>query len=306
MLVCNVSMWAPRRAIAAELLEIAGADDASTSGQVLETLIDDPASADDTLDVFFGEILSDAATASDSPDAGLIAGAEVVEELTAGSTQDGTVLGAADIVAILETVTSASTQDGIVTPAVIGTNWNPGDKSSSITLSNSNLTATGTAGFAGVRAVSGHSSGKYYFELTVTTWANASTAVGIALSTANLGNFPIGSVGSAIVYNSGIVWVNNVNMGNSPMGNFPNGSIIGIAADFTASLIWFRVAPAGNWNGSATANPATGTGGISIASISGTLYPLFAPNAAGDAATANFGMSAFSGAVPSGFTAGWP
>ena len=86
------------------------------------------------------------------------------------------------------------------------------------------------------------------------------------------------------------------------------GDVIGIALDVGAQLAWFRVAPSGNWNGSGTANPATGTGGLSLASITNVDdCPLvgFFPGI-GESATANFGDSAFSGAVPSGFTTGWP
>jgi len=80
--------------------------------------------------------------------------------------------------------------------------------------------------------------------------------------------------------------------------------VIGIAVDFSGQLIWFRVAPAGSWNGSGTANPATGVDGISISVIAGSRFPTMTGQG-GDAITANFGASAFTGVVPSGFTSGF-
>jgi hypothetical protein len=50
------------------------------------------------------------------------------------------------------------------------------------------------------------------------------------------------------------------------------GSVVEICVDIDARLFWLRVS-AGNWNGSGTANPATGVGGINIAAMTGTLYP---------------------------------
>jgi hypothetical protein len=55
-------------------------------------------------------------------------------------------------------------------------------------------------------------------------------------------------------------------------------------------------------------NPDTGTGGVVIPA--GTIVPIVVFGGGGgvpnNVVTANFGASAFSGAVPSGFTSGWP
>jgi hypothetical protein len=104
----------------------------------------------------------------------------------------------------------------------------------------------------------------------------------------------------------GSVWVNGTKVGSVVLGARSSGDIIGVAVDFTAQLIWYRVAPSGNWNGSGTANPATGAGGYSFSALgAGSLYPLGIINASSDALTANFGGSSFSGAVPSGFASGF-
>jgi len=83
---------------------------------------------------------------------------------------------------------------------------------------------------------------------------------------------------------------------------------VGGAVDLDNRKIWFRLAPSGNWNASGTANPATNTGGYTIPA--GTMVPFVTfggtAGTAGHALTANFGASVFSGAVPAGFTSGWP
>lgn len=92
MLVCNVSMRPPRRAIAAELAEAGTAADALGTGNVVfATLVDDPASVADVVDAYLGEIMLEAASASDSPDAGLAFGAAIVETVAAAETSDGTI-----------------------------------------------------------------------------------------------------------------------------------------------------------------------------------------------------------------------
>jgi hypothetical protein len=58
------------------------------------------------------------------------------------------------------------------------------------------------------------------------------------------------------------------------------------------------------WNNSATANPSTNTGGQALTGLTaGPYYALFQAQAPSDAATVNFGASAFSQAVPTGFAA---
>jgi hypothetical protein len=184
--------------------------------------------------------------------------------------------------------------------------WNSADKVS-ITLSGTNsLTATSGAGVSGVRTTGLQGSGKYYFEFLGTTlggtnlWgvANAAAVLSTALNT---------NLNIATVARSGTVIINNVQQGvTALLGTIANGNIVGVALDVTNNLIWFRIAPSGNWNASGTGNPTTGVGGFSITSIATGLYGFFAANGSGIVTTANFGDTAFSGAVPSGFTSGFP
>lgn len=91
MLVCNVSLRAPRRAISVALAEAATAVDASTTGQVIfATLVDDPASVADTVDAYLGEVMVEAASASDDVSAGSAFSAAVDESVTATDVMNGT------------------------------------------------------------------------------------------------------------------------------------------------------------------------------------------------------------------------
>src|SRR5262245_49582876 len=72
MFVSLVSLRRRHAAIAADILEATTATDALGTGAViLVTLIDDPANVDDIVDAFIGELLYEAASASDTISAGL-------------------------------------------------------------------------------------------------------------------------------------------------------------------------------------------------------------------------------------------
>jgi hypothetical protein len=191
-----------------------------------------------------------------------------------------------------------------VTPVVYAT-FNPADLSN-VTLSNGNLTVTGKVGTGAARSGTSVSSGKYYFEGKLTAIINNSLTVGICTAAANLATVNGNSTAAAAATRLGSIFVNNVNTG-ATLGTRAVNDVIGVAVDATARLIWFRVAPSGNWNGSGTADPAAGTGGLNISALSGALFVLASTGStANDVVTVNFGASAFSGAVPSGFTSGWP
>jgi hypothetical protein len=66
-------------------------------------------------------------------------------------------------------------------------------------------------------------------------------------------------------------------------------------------LGWMRKG-SGNWNGDATANPATGVGGVIIQSGSFDPAVGFASSSSANGAyTADFGATAYANAAPSGF-----
>ena len=192
------------------------------------------------------------------------------------------------------------------------TTFNPSDKTAGISLSGGNLVAQGTAANQAVRAIDRRTSGKFYWEVTPTV-SVANIGIGVAngavalssLSSVNAAT----SIGCAWATNSGAVGTLHID-GNqylSVIGALVAGTPICIALDFDNCLIWFRNGAAGNWNGLAGANPATTSGGYTSpfgATLAG--YPLSLHTSTGSTHTANFGDTAFVGAVPSGFTGGFP
>jgi hypothetical protein len=165
--------------------------------------------------------------------------------------------------------------------------WNPSDKSAAIALSSGNLLATSSSSNTGVRATQGVSSGKFYCEFTVST----SGWVGFALAAT-----PLNSNAIAVAPSSGWIQVNGSSVQN--MGGL--GNPICVAIDLGAKLAWFRSGTAGNWNGSGTANPATGVGGVSFAAVVGTLFPAVTAMLNGE--TGILTPVSVAGVVPSGFS----
>lgn len=191
--------------------------------------------------------------------------------------------------------------------------WDSGQLSNA-TLSGGDLIAT-ASGVGGVRGQGTNRTGKWYWETTLTTLAT-SARLGIGWANTPPSTFnstsnnaaTLTAAGDISVNGSGTVTVGGVSTSVS-FGARASGDLICIAVDLDAGLLWFRVGAAGNWNNNAARNPATGAGGVSIASVvSGPAYdwyPFVGMGATGGVWTANFGASAFTGTVPSGFTSGW-
>jgi hypothetical protein len=283
MLVCNVSMRPPGRSVAADLAEMAVADDMLTTGTVVfATLVDDPASVDDRLDAYLGEIMLEAASADAVATAGL------------------------DYIAAIDaTVTAADTQDGTVTTAPAASTWNPSDKAANAVLSNGNLTVASSSSTSGARGTKGITSGKVYFELTASgsTSSGASTA-GVATGSASLTSFAAAGQITVGLFD-GTSYYNGGGSGLPTLGAIAAGDKICVAIDFANQRLWFRK-NGNNWNATAGADPATNTGGLNISTLvpSNALYPVAIPTSSpANNFTGNFGASAFSYSVPSGFVA---
>lgn len=146
-------------------------------------------------------------------------------------------------------------------------------KSTAVTLSNSNLTAT-VSSSTGVVAATVNISGKTYFELTHGTTLSGTASLGlIRLGAQTYSTTLIGgdSSSTGVGYRStGAVYLNNTT--STTLATFTVSNNIGVAFDPTLKLVWFRV-NGGNWNNDVIANqdPANGIGGIDISSIGGTL-----------------------------------
>jgi hypothetical protein len=163
-----------------------------------------------------------------------------------------------------------------------------------------------------VRAADRQLVGKFYWECTFNTVASVTTGVGVHVSSFAFGGGGYatgGAVGTCgVVQTGGNVYLDGTHAGLPSLGALSAGNVICIAVDCTARLIWFRLGAAGNWNASAPANPATGVGGISIINfgVGIPLHPSAVFTTPSDSVTANFGDTAFVGAVPSGYTSGFP
>jgi hypothetical protein len=169
------------------------------------------------------------------------------------------------------------------------------------TRTNGNLTAENTGGFGrSINSTATHT-GKARIQATIDAIVGSGSDLSIGLGNASWSSW-IGSDGNsigvipdggAVVRNSGLVATIDV---------LAAGDILDICFDTTAALAWFRrirSGAGGNWNGSGTANPATGVGGV--AAPSGALGFVVSSDTAGAKLTVNWGASAFTLSNPSGF-----
>lgn len=192
------------------------------------------------------------------------------------------------------------------------------------TVSGGGLVAThNNSTLGGARTASAKNSGSYYYEMTFTNLNGTNsgaeilredttyTADGALETDVILGLLPPTNI------NVGLIIANSGNTGQKIGAMGPATTTIGIAVNFTYGLSWWRICPAGPWNGlpdpgTTTPIPAAtgGSGGITIGGatsggLKATPTCLFAGDAT-ETCTANFGQSTFVGAVPAGYTAGWP
>jgi hypothetical protein len=180
------------------------------------------------------------------------------------------------------------------------TTWSPTQKGSSVTLSNNNLTATMTNGYA-VFGTTSHSSGsgKWYFETTYNQIEGNEWGPVIGIGTISTSLYqPWSSTGELTFYGTTVsaqlIWSNNqrYNYGVT----IAAGTVIGIAVDFINMQMTFYkngVSMGLAYNSQYLASNTT-------------YYPLVASPAAGaynTVITTNFGETAFQYPV-SGFS-GW-
>jgi hypothetical protein len=173
------------------------------------------------------------------------------------------------------------------------------------TLSNGNLTASNGGAEEACRAFDSHSSGKYYYEVHIDVEGGGQTNIAIvpnAAGNATLANPCLGSPGIAMI-NNGAIYTNAATSVTD--GAFAAGSTVSVAVDVDHGEVWYRV-NGGNWNGNALYDPALNLGGVAWAGMAAPVYPCYyGGSGATHTQTFNFGASAFTYGVPSGFTAGW-
>lgn len=179
--------------------------------------------------------------------------------------------------------------------------WNPSDKSVNVNLSNGNLTAgTSTASESAVRATASKSSGKWYFEVSITSAAIAGNgpSIGVANSSAALNNvIGIDVHGWSIckphfTAHTGATIESHVTLAA--------GQVVGVAMDLTAGKLWFAVN--NTWINSG--DPAAGTN-QAYSSVSGTLFPAVSvySGSPGSVLVGNFTAASQTYTTPSGFSA---
>jgi hypothetical protein len=220
------------------------------------------------------------------------------------STQNATVAAGND--SLVDSPTNGSQEDTGVGGEVVGNycTWNPLAKGSSTTLSNGNLDMSSGASWQSVIGTLGVTSGKWYWEQTMTT--NQYSYTGICNQ--KFFNFNTQWPGQTInswsyLTSSGLA--KNDQAGGSEVSVtltvMPSGGgTLGFALDLDNQKLWFALN--GTWMGSGSPNPATGTAAAFTNLISGdTYFPCADVYTA--SAVFNFGQRPFAYTAPSGFKA---
>jgi hypothetical protein len=155
-----------------------------------------------------------------------------------------------------------------------------------------------------------HASGKRYFEISASAFDGAAAMIGVTQSTGTYtghfcGDGTASGTGGSLQATTGFVWFNNAHLATG-VGPWNTGEVEGVAVDMTNNKIWFYDPVQAKWNGDVIGNqnPATNTGGYASI-VSGTNYACLSYDdfRALSSTVVNFGNSAFSNSIPSGFSA---
>lgn len=195
---------------------------------------------------------------------------------------------------------------GSPTPPGGDATWNPADKTAGFTLSGGDLTASdgGSSSYENVRATEGKSSGKYYWEITVTSASVGNDmVVGLRNDAENISDnwsiaddFGLRSNGSTTVGGS------SATVAITPGISFDAlNAVIMQAVDFDAGKYW--QGRDGVWAGTPEGDPAAGTDPTITNIPAGTWKPWVGTDNSGNTVsfTANFGATAYAHTAPAGF-----
>ena len=176
---------------------------------------------------------------------------------------------------------------------------NPLDKGSNVTLTNGNLDVSTNSTWNSVRATFGITSGKWYWEYTMS--AAGYTMVGIGTAAASLAIY-IGDSASGYAFYSlnGNKW--NSGTAASYGNSFTTNDVVGVAFDADSGKIWFS--KNGTWQ--ASGDPAAGTNAAYTSIPSSTYFPTISQDnslPASTGGTLNAGSRPFAYTAPSGFKA---
>lgn len=178
----------------------------------------------------------------------------------------------------------------------------PTAASATATISNGGLTATGvgSANWTGARSVTGQRTGKHYFEVVRNSSDSAGDiGFGICGSTDLMNGFWPAATSNVVFRDDGSIAAASNQTGLGAWN--ATGDIACCAVDLDNRLAWFRTGAAGLWNASASANPATGVGGMAFGASA--TAPFFAAVLLWDVTDIlNFNFTGpFAGTAPLGF-----
>jgi hypothetical protein len=169
--------------------------------------------------------------------------------------------------------------------------WNPLDKSSQVTLTNGNLNATATvADWRSVNGTVGMSSGKWYWEVTVT--GTVYHMIGISKAGINLGQWVGYDANGWGYYAQSGTYNNSSYINTSTFASYTSGDVIGVAFDASAGSLYFYK------NGTAQNSGNAAYTGLT----SGPYFPAISHFSSTNS-DANFGQRPFAYTPPSGFVA---
>lgn len=178
----------------------------------------------------------------------------------------------------------------------MATTWNPSDKGSGVTLSGGNLAASIAAtNTSGARATASEASGKWYFEVLITSGSGAGFNMGVGVMNATAGvaagSTFFGGDANGLSYrgSDGAVKFNATTFATG--ATFGSGDTIGVAFDATGRTVSF-------YKNNVLQSTVT-SGSVPT----GALFPAVGGQNAGtiSAGTANFGASTFAFTPPAGY-----
>lgn len=185
--------------------------------------------------------------------------------------------------------------------------WSTTDKNAGITVDKVTATVASGSGSRGVRTASPlAASGKLYFEYVISGNAVLTTsAFGIVQSGTSLASY-FGSAADGVTalnqFDETHPFAGNAKDTSIGMTDTFGGDVLCVAIDLAAKKFWVR--KTGGWWGqpSTTQNPVTGVGGVSFASLTGSLFLGFSSDRTGHIINLRTRPTTVAYAVPSGFT----
>jgi hypothetical protein len=196
--------------------------------------------------------------------------------------------------------------------------WDPGGRTATITLSSDGRTATVTTTSSSYdrgtksKAITPGSGKPFYLEATISSAPGSTVRFGLTEGATSYNTTP----GSGTTNNT-VGWVPQASRRVMLQGAYssPSGGAaetgahtVGIAVDPAAMRLWWtstgmRGLDGVNWNNDPTANPATDTGGLDISGLApGNYFPAMSGNVVGLTFLLNTGQDAFQ-FQPAGFAA---